>query len=258
MIRLLTGLLLATALLGGSLHRSFPKAYYAIKGPQQQKEAFVKILYPLIVKEEKKIAAQRRFVIALFKRLETDGIVTPSQIERLKKLAKTYRIKALYDKEAYLRRIDEIPVSLVLAQAAIESDWGKSRFARVANNLFGEWTWGGRGIVPKNRPAGKHYRIRIFGSLEDSIASYMKNLNRHWAYREFREARAAARKKGFSFGGFAAAAYLTHYSQRGELYTKMVKSKIAKNAWDIYDLEAAASAGTPGAMVMLSREILRR
>jgi Bax protein len=258
-MRFFTALLLFGALLFADTTKAFPASYYDIKDPQARKEAFVKILYPLVIREEKKIQAQRAFVQSVFGKIEAGDIVTPAELAQLKKLAKTYRIASLYDKSAYLKRIDTIPVSLVLAQAAIESNWGRSRFARVANNLFGEWTWGKRGIIPRNRPEGKRYKIRIFDSLEASIASYMRNLNRHWAYQEFREARAEARVKGLPFSGFVAAAYLTHYSQRGEEYTKMVKTKIAKNGWDLYDLPTAPAVEEgSGEMVMLSREIFRR
>ncbi len=237
MKRLLTGLLLAAATLFAAEPKSFPKEYYAIKDAQKQKEAFVKILYPIVVKEEKRIEEQRAFVKRFFEKLERGEIVTPAEQERLQKLAKTYRVKKLYDKEAYLKRIDTIPVSLVLAQASIESNWGRSRFARIANNLFGEWTWGKKGIVPKHRAPGKKHKIRIFDSLAESVASYMRNLNRHWAYAEFREARYLARKEGKPFTGFVAANYLTRYSELREKYNAMVKERIARNDFNLYDNE---------------------
>ncbi len=235
MKRVIAGLLLASIFLFADGMKSFPKTYYSIKEAQKQKEEFVRILYPLILREEEKVEAERRFVEDFFATLEKNEIVTPVQLKRLEALAKKYRIKSIYDKEEYLKRIDTIPVSLVLAQASIESNWGKSRFAREANNLFGEWTWGKKGIVPKNRAPGKKHKIRIFDSLADSIASYMRNLNRHWAYESFREARYLARKRGKRFDGFVAAGYLIRYSELREKYTQMVKEAIAKNDWSLYD-----------------------
>ena len=237
MKRLITSLILGIVLLWGGEYQSFPKEYYTIKDPQQRKEAFVKILYPLIVEAENDIKKERTFALNFFDKVERGEIVTPAEQTKLKALAKKYRIKKLYDKEAYLKRIDTIPVSLVLAQASIESNWGRSRFARIANNLFGEWTWGKRGIVPKNREPGKHHKIRIFDSLQASIASYMRNLNRHWAYAEFREARYAARKRGTPFTGFIAANYLTRYSELREKYNEMVKKRIVGNDLNLYDKE---------------------
>ena len=255
MKRLLTGFLLASALLFADGPGSFPKEYYTIKNPQKQKEEFVKILYPLILKAEERIEKERGFAQAFFAKLERGEIVTPAEQERLKALAKKYRIKKLYDKEEYLKRIDTIPVSLVLAQASIESNWGKSRFAKEANNLFGEWTWGKKGIVPKNREPGKRHKIRIFDSLEASVASYMKNLNRHWAYEEFRKARYLARKSGKPFDGFVAANYLTRYSELREKYNEMVKERIAKNDFNLYDNADAAPLRKGGEMAMLSKRL---
>ncbi|WP_457596382.1 glucosaminidase domain-containing protein [Hydrogenimonas sp.] len=258
MKRFLSGFFLAATLLWGDATKSFPKEYYTIKDPKAQKEAFVKILYPIILKAEEKIRRERAFVEAFFATLERGEIVTPAEQARLEALAKKYRVKKLYDKEAYLMRIDTIPVSLVLAQAAIESNWGKSRFAKEANNLFGEWTWGKRGIVPKHREPGKTHKIRIFDSLEASVASYMKNLNRHWAYEGFRKARYKARRKGLPFDGYAAAAYLTRYSELREKYTKMVQRKIAQNRWEIFDNSRPAPKALLGSeTAMLSRALFR-
>ncbi|WP_201352098.1 glucosaminidase domain-containing protein [Hydrogenimonas urashimensis] len=256
MTRLITGFLLTSALLFADAVKSFPKEYYAIKDAKKQKEAFVKILYPLIVKAEEKIKTERTFVETFFAKLERNEIVTPLEQAKLRALAKKYRIKNLYAKEEYRKRIDTIPVSLVLAQASIESNWGRSRFVREANNLFGEWTWGKKGIIPKKREPGKHHKIRIFDSLEESIASYMKNLNRHWAYEEFREARYRARKEGKAFNGFVAAAYLLRYSQLREKYTVMVKNRIEEYAWNLYDAPERTPALQSGnEMAMLSYRI---
>ncbi len=240
MIRIIAALVILSSAILADMRKSFPAEYYKMKSPKEQKEMFVKILYPLILEEEKKIRQERAFVESFFSNFAKDGIVNPKATARLAKIAKKYRIKSLYDRQEYLKRIDTIPVSLVLAQAAIESNWGKSRFAREANNLFGEWTWGKRGIVPKNRPEGERYKIRIFPSLEASIASYMRNLNRHWAYEEFRDARLAAKRKGVPFTGFTAAVYLKNYSQMGERYTHMVKRTIRKHQWNLLDLPQRA------------------
>ncbi len=245
-----------SALLLADTLKSFPKSYYQIKDPQKQKQKFVEILYPIIIHEENRIRKERAFVKKFFAKLERGEIVTPAEQARLGALARTYRIKDLYDKEAYLKRIDTIPVSLVLAQASIESNWGRSRFARIANNLFGEWTWGKRGIIPKHRDPGKKHKIRIFDSLEESVASYMRNLNRHWAYQEFREARYAARKAGKPFDGFVAAAYLLHYSELREKYTRMVQKRIASNDFNLYDHRETPAMQHGRETAMLSHRLL--
>jgi len=252
------GLLFLSASLFADALKAFPESYYAIKDAQQQKQRFVEILYPLILQEEARIEADRAFVKTFFAKLERGEIVTPGEQARLKRLAHMYRIKQIYNKEAYLKRIDTIPVSLVLAQASIESNWGKSRFARQANNLFGEWTWGEKGIVPKNRDEGKTHKIRIFDSLRDSVASYMRNLNRHWAYKEFREARYLAHQEGKLFDGIVAAGYLTRYSELREKYTRMVKNRIARNDFTLYDEHKTTLSKTGGEMAMLSRRLTVR
>ena len=258
MTKIITGVLLAHALLFADTVKIFSKEYYSIKKSEEQKEKFVEILYPLILKEEENIRKEREFVESFFTKFHSVGIVTPNEVKKLKEIAKKYRIKSLYDKEEYLKRVDTIPVSMVLAQAAIESNWGKSRFAREANNLFGEWTWGKKGIIPKNRPEGERYKIRIFDSLEGSIASYMRNLNRHWAYKEFRGARYLAKQMGKQFGGFTASAYLTRYSQLGEKYTLIIKKTIDENEWDLYDIpKSTPEVKLKNEMVMLSKEIYR-
>jgi Bax protein len=220
---------MVASLLGAGEYVTIPKWYYEIKDTEAQKKAFFEILRPLVEKENQKILQERRFVEEFFAALPANPVPDDAALERLAAIAKKYRIRELFDKEAYLKKIDTIPVSLVLAQAALESGWGKSRFAREANNIFGEWTWGKKGLVPKNRAPGKRHKIRIFETLSDSIASYMLNLNRHGAYREFRTARLMARKSGKPFDGLKAAMTMKHYSEIGERYTKIVASIIRKN-----------------------------
>jgi len=206
-----------------------PAWYYSIHDTKVQKEAFFKILHPLVEKENQKILQERDFVKNFFAKFTKNPLASEEDLAKLAKIAKKYRIKKLFDKEEYLKKIDTIPVSLVLAQAALESGWGKSRFARVANNLFGEWTYGKNGIVPKNRAPGKRHKIRVFRSIEESIASYMLNLNRHPAYREFRLARFLAKKAGRKFDGLQAAMTMQRYSQLGKRYNHLVSSIIRKN-----------------------------
>ena len=222
-------LLLVAAFLQAADYTKIPSWYYHIKDVKVQKKAFFNILRPLVEKENEKILQERAFVKQFFEDLKSNPIADDAALKKLANLAKKYRIKDVYNEEEYLRKIDTIPVSLVLAQAALESGWGKSRFARIANNIFGEWTWGKRGIVPKHRQPGKTHKIKIFDTLQDSIASYMLNLNRHRAYREFRLARAMAKKKGREFGGLEAAMTMQRYSEIGQRYTRLVSSIIRKN-----------------------------
>ncbi len=229
MKKILAVILFFIAFLHAADYTKIPSWYYQIKDVREQKQAFFNILRPLVEKENQKILQERKFVKKFFETLKSNPIADNNRLAKLAALAKRYRIKDIYNEKEYLRKIDTIPVSLVLAQAALESGWGKSRFARIANNIFGEWTWGKRGIVPKRRAPGKTHKIKIFNSLRDSIASYMLNLNRHRAYREFRLARAMARAKGRELSGLEAAMTMQRYSEIGRRYTRLVSSIIRKN-----------------------------
>ena len=206
-----------------TLMAGFPESYYKLPIKEQKKE-FKKILVPMVEKENQKILKERNEVIKIFK----DPYFIMNTEERLKlaKLAKKYKIKDIYNKEEFLKKIDTIPVDLVLAQGAVESAWGRSYFVREANNMFGEWDYSGRGMIPRRRDPGKTHTIRVFKSLEDSLASYMRNLNRNPAYKEFRELRYQYKKEHKPFSAEVAATTLKRYSQLGDEYVKMLKVMI--------------------------------
>jgi Bax protein len=126
-----------------------------------------------------------------------------------------------------LQRVDVVPVSLVVAQAANESAWGKSRFAREGNNLFGIWCYTeGCGIVPKLRKDEAKHEVRRYDSFKDSVVDYMKNINRHRAYQKLREIRAAERAAGRQLSGHRLAAGLGKYSEIGDDYIKRIRAII--------------------------------
>jgi len=218
-----------------NLYAAFPSWYYNIKDIKEQKKAFSSILLPLIQKENKKILDLRKKIIEIFK--DPYFLLNPKKVEFLVKIAKIYKIKNITDQEEFLKKIDTIPPSLALAQAAIESGWGKSRFVKEANNLFGHWEYSNNGLKPKSKY--EHikidYSIKIFPSIEDSIAAYMRNLNRNPAYKKFRELRYEYKKKGKKFTGLIAADTMINYSQLHEKYVKLLKQMIKTNHWDKYD-----------------------
>ena len=223
--KVVVALLLALFAFAGGI----PKSYYQIKDVHLQKERFFEILKPLVEEENRKILLERAFVVAFFAQYRQNRNVNKILLQRLKKIAKKYKIKKIFDETVYLKKIDAVPVSLVLAQAALESGWGKSRFAKEANNLFGEWTYGKRGLVPKHRKPGQKHKIKIFDSISDSIASYMLNLNRHPAYKEFRQLRFLARLQKRPFTGMEAAMTMEHYSGIGKQYNYLVQSIIKRH-----------------------------
>ncbi len=129
-----------------------------------------------------------------------------------------------------LRHVDVVPNSLILAQAAIESAWGTSRFAIQGNNLFGQWCFEkGCGIVPEHRPAGATHEVRHFYSPRDAVAGYLQNINSHPAYRQLRQIREKARTQGRSIQGCALARGLEAYSERGKHYINEVLQMIRIN-----------------------------
>jgi len=135
-----------------------------------------------------------------------------------------------------LRRLDTVPPSLVLAQAANESAWGTSRFARQGNNLFGQWCFSrGCGLVPLNRPEGASHEVASFRSAYHSVRAYVQNLNRHPGYKALRDLRAAIREKGEHPTGVQLAAGLGSYSERGEEYIREIRSMIRYNNLVWYD-----------------------
>ncbi|MBO8160577.1 MAG: glucosaminidase domain-containing protein [Thermosipho sp. (in: Bacteria)] len=170
-----------------------------------RKELFVKIMIPIIRKINGEILNERREILEA---LESNNY------DVLNFYMEKYNAKDVND---LLLKVDVIPEDLAVAQAAIESAWGTSRFAIEANNIFGEWTFlPGTGIIPKNRPEGATYEIEVFDNIVDSMRSYAMNLNKLSFYEDFRLIR-AGKKKGHPADG------LLSYSELGLEYVNMVK-----------------------------------
>ena len=165
------------------------------------KREFVKTVLPIIINENQKILITRNFLNNLKENLRTFRTLSNKEILKLNDIAKNYNIK-YSDKHKLdvindiLLNVDIIPNSVALAQAAIESGWGKSRFAKEYNALFGEYTYNqNEGVVPLNRDDGKTHLIKSFSSYDNSVSSYFKNINSHFAYKDFRDLRSVMRQK---------------------------------------------------------------
>jgi len=132
--------------------------------------------------------------------------------------------------------MDEVPVSLALAQAAKETGWGTSRFAIEGNALFGQWTWSGEGIKPAGADSsdGDH-KVMKFKVLKASVRAYQRNLNTHNSYREFRLARAIMRDNEEELDSLTLANYLDKYAATGKEYTKVLKKIIEQNSLKDFD-----------------------
>ncbi|MDX1808639.1 MAG: glucosaminidase domain-containing protein [Sulfurospirillaceae bacterium] len=215
----------------------FPDSYYKIQGIENQKKAFIKILLPLIEKGNHIVMNERIFAKRFFRNALNNsfrGLDTESLAELIY-LSQKYKIKDFFAENKYLKRIDIIPVSLALAQAALESGWGKSRFIKEANNIFGHWTYGDKGLIPNDREEGKTHKIRIFATLQSSVNAYILNLNRNMAYKTFREKREQFREKHKIFNGLDASKTMINYSELKEKYVEMLDNLINTTNLLYYD-----------------------
>lgn len=210
--------------------RTIPDFTQYEAGPAR-KSAFFEFLRPIVADANAALAADRTRLLEI----ADDG--APGFLDRrwLRRTAERFGVD--YDPDAPMavvgplkRRLDTVPVSLALAQAAKESGWGTSRFARAGNNLFGEWCFQpGCGIVPAQRAPGRVHEVEQFDSPRESVESYLRTLNTHPAYRELRAARARARQQGTPVSGLALAAGLSRYSERGQAYVDDIRGLIRFN-----------------------------
>ncbi|NOQ51450.1 MAG: hypothetical protein GQ578_04450 [Desulfuromonadaceae bacterium] len=215
--------------------QTLPKDLPNINSTSKRKAIFFKSLLPMILLANNEIQREREHLLKFQKIIARDQSLTEDQLHILSSLAKRYEVRTdkIWSSQAInelLLRVDIIPPELALAQAANESAWGTSRFSQVANNLFGEWTFQpGTGIVPTGRPEGATYEVKRFENVYESIRSYLRNLNTHFAYSELRQIRAESRAAGAPLDGAKLAEGLFRYSIRGEEYVKDLQSLILKN-----------------------------
>ena len=207
-----------------------PKDLNTLGNTKQKRELFIKIILPLILDENLKITEDRE---KLFKIL-SKNFNTVGERVWLKRRFKQYKIED-GDLAKLKMRMDIIPVSIAIAQAANESGWGTSRFALEGNALFGQWTWSKKGISPKNKDPNKTHKVLQFQVLKASVRAYKNNLNTHNAYKEFREKRAQLRETNSVIVGTDLTKYLKNYSGIGEKYVTILDSIIRKNSLTDFD-----------------------
>tara|TARA_B100000959_G_C14966803_1_gene618084 strand:- start:217 stop:1398 length:1182 start_codon:yes stop_codon:yes gene_type:complete len=207
-----------------------PKDLKKIKSTQKKKDTFIKIVMPLILDENNKILENRK---KLFKILAKQNNSRGEKVW-LKRRFEDYKIKNEDVTELKIR-MDIIPVSIAIAQAAKESGWGTSRFALEGNAMFGQWTWGKKGISPLKKEKNKDHKILKFSMLRSSVQAYKNNLNTHSGYKEFRANRAELRRKNRKISGLALVDYLYNYAATGKEYTKVLKKIINQNNLTDFD-----------------------
>ena len=223
---------------------SLPGDMRAIRETSERKAVFFKTVLPLVLQVNEQIIEDRSRLWDLQAQKRSGAELDALDRFWLAVMAERYGTKR-GDIAALLDRHDVVPPSLALAQAATESAWGTSRFVREGNAMFGEWTFTAKdkGIVPNGREVGKTHRVRAFDSLYDSVHSYVTNLNKHRAYKEYRAQRAEMRAKGQSVDGMLLAGTLHRYSERGAAYVAELRSIISGNDLDLLDTAQLSSTG---------------
>ncbi len=207
-----------------------PKDIKDIQSTKKRKELFIKIVLPLIVKENSKIRIDRkRLFTILSKNSNTD-------IEKkwLEKKYKQYGVRQ-NDLSTLKIRMDEIPVSLAIAQAAKETGWGTSRFALKGNALFGQWTWSGEGLKPKEAEKGENHKVMKFHNLQLSVRAYLRNLNTHSSYKNLRKARTELRNRNKTLDSLVLSNHLDKYAETGTEYIEVLQKIIIQNSLKDFD-----------------------
>jgi Bax protein len=214
----------------------------------QKKRAFFEFMLPLIRKANTNIRQERLVLENIIVRLDQREILTKEEHVKLNSLFRQYRFKTPFnvqaaDVEELLERVDIVPASLVLAQAANESGWGTSRFATEANNYFGLWCFKtGCGVEPRNRDTGKTHEVALYASVQSGVDAYIHNINTHRAYEALRMIRAEQRYSQNHYMGLQLADGLMQYSARGEDYVLEIQQMIRSNNLHEYTLPTPTSA----------------
>ncbi|MBT5577755.1 MAG: hypothetical protein HOJ99_04610 [Porticoccaceae bacterium] len=205
---------------------------------RQKKTAFFDYMLPLVKQANEQLLADR----SELEQLASNGTepFSASQLKTLKRFAKSYGFDTSANSDKLLKqlllRVDQIPPSLALAQAAIESAWGTSRFATEGNNLFGQWCYKkGCGIVPLRRNSGTNHEVAKYSTVAAAVGSYMKNINSHRAYSGLRKNRDKLRRAGKRVTGHKLAENLLHYSELREVYVREVQAVIRINQLAEFD-----------------------
>ena len=211
---------------------SFPREIKMIENTKKRKEFFIQIVLPLILQENNNIRLDRKRLFSIINKNNNTNL----EKKWLNKKYKQYGVPSK-DLSILKVRMDEVPVSLALAQAAKETGWGTSRFAQEGNALFGQWTWSGEGLKPKEADESEGHKVMKFNVLQASVRAYQRNLNTHKTYKEFRLARAKLRDAGKALDSIILSEHLDKYAETGQKYVEILKKIIRQN--DLKDFDNA-------------------
>ena len=207
-----------------------PAEIKMIESSKQRKEFFIQIILPLILQENNNIKLDRKRLFSIINKNNN------SELEK-KWLNKKYKQYGVTNKDLSILKIrmDEIPVSLAIAQAAKETGWGTSRFAQEGNALFGQWTWSGEGLKPKDADKSQGHKVMKFNVLQASVRAYQRNLNTHKSYINLRKARAELRDRNKPLDSLVLVKYLNEYAETGEKYVEVLTQIIKQNELKDFD-----------------------
>ena len=207
-----------------------PQEIKMIENTKKRKEFFIQIVLPLIIQENNNIKLDRKTLFSIINKSDN----TNSEKQWLDKKYKQYGVKSK-DLSTLKIRMDEIPVSLAIAQAAKETGWGTSRFAQEGNALFGQWTWSGEGLKPKEAEEGADHKVMKFNILQASVRAYQRNLNTHPTYKDLRKARAEFRDSNKPLDSLELSNYLNKYAETGNQYVEVLQQIIKQNKLKDFD-----------------------
>ena len=207
-----------------------PNEIKQIENVQKRKNLFIQIILPLILAETNQIKMDRNKLFTILNKNNNSG----AEKKWLKVKFKQYGVKN-NDLSTLKIRMDEVPTSLAIAQAAKETGWGTSRFALEGNALFGQWTYSGKGIKPLNTDSDKTHKVMKFKILKASIRAYYRNLNTPSSYKNFRKLRAELRDNGEKLDSIILVDYLDKYAATGKVYTSVLKKIISQNSLKDFD-----------------------
>ena len=207
-----------------------PQEIKMIENSKKRKEFFIQIVLPLVIEENNNIKLDRKTLFTIINKSNNSN----TEKQWLEKKYKQYGVKS-GDLSSLKIRMDEIPVSLAIAQAAKETGWGTSRFALEGNALFGQWTWSGEGLKPKEAKEGEKHKVMKFNILQASVRAYQRNINTHSTYKDFRKARAKLRDSNKPLDSIELSKYLNKYAETGNQYVEVLQKIIKQNKLQDFD-----------------------
>ena len=207
-----------------------PSEIKKIENSKKRKDFFIQIILPLVIKENNNIRIDRKKLFSILNKSKN----TKAERAWLNSKFKQYGV-ANKDLSTLKIRMDEVPNSMAIAQAAKETGWGTSRFAQEGNALFGQWTWSGEGIKPSDADNNSTHKVMKFKVLQASVKAYQRNLNTHSSYKDFRSARAESRDKGEKLDSMILSEYLDKYAETGKEYVKILQQIIRQNNLTDFD-----------------------